>query len=216
MLIAHGYEHPGAVPEYWKGVDLLKSLRHTFTSKGSNAARIAATAAAMTNAVMRNLDHGFKISDEYARLEFLDSCVISIAASRWERWAYTQTTATKLNGIQRRLIAILWQIRPRPGEPHEAFYQRRHDITTRLARRAGLFSRKWERSISARHAHLDRSSDSQLWAQHLLRWRGSAWLEARRVRHPTHVSTNTRACPGRPYTRWDDGFLRLPPQDRRT
>lgn len=159
-----------------------------------------------------NLDKGLKLCTDDAKLRWLTTVVLPIARSRWARWPYTTTTAARINAMQRKLLALVFEIRPSKGESADTFRERRHLLTTAMSRHQGLWSREWEKSIHSWHAHVVRSSDGHAWSGKLLAWHGDEWLRSKRSGN----RTGTRVLQAGPCKRWGEGLVGMPAVDRRT
>jgi len=73
----------------------------------------------------------------------LCSSIQTIAEFCWSRWPYQKSYADRLDATQRKMLGTLFDFKPRNGEPYDAFVQRRHRETGRLATKCGRWSTKW-------------------------------------------------------------------------
>ena len=165
----------------------------------------------MLRAFSGNLDRGQRQASERAKLRFLKSCVLAIAAYRFPRWPFQVVYASCLNRLQRKLLAITFNIRPLPGEAWDDYTQRRRTQTQSLAQRSGLWSKAWATSLATWDAHLQRAHDKQAWTPKVLGWRDSAWLSLQRLlsSHGIESRLGTRVVQGRPKPRWQESVQSL-------
>jgi len=154
-----------------------------------------------------NLNSGLLRATKPAKYKFLNSCVRTIASFRWSRWPYTKTYGMKLDALQRKFLTALMQIKSKPGEPYDAFVQRRHITGGHLARACGRWSQAWASSVTSWDAHVQRAHDPSAWSHALLDWQPDAWLTLQRFLFSAgHESrTRARAHHGHVHQRWDAG-----------
>ena len=146
-------------------------------------------------------------SSPKAKIRFLNSCIGSIPAFRWSRWAYQQTYASKLDSTQRRMTSILFNIRPQAGENYDDFAMRRRSTSRRLIG-GSRWSRMWAQSIRNWYDHVVRNHDQATWSAPLLEWHDQQWLYQQRLVSSRfgESRTNTRATRGKVQMRWADGL----------
>ena len=117
----------------------MKSLGHWLSNDGGYTKCFQETVGAMTRAFYSNVNAGLERAGKSTKKRFLSGCVLPIARSRWARWAYLPTFAAKLNSLQRKMVATLFDIVPNREEPYDAFCQRRHSDAGALAKDEGLW-----------------------------------------------------------------------------
>ena len=150
---------------------------------------------------------GFRSSDH--RMLCSDHQIIrTIASFRWSRWPYTKTYGAKLDALQRKFLTSLMQIKCKPGEPYDAFVQRRHISGGHLARACGRWSQAWASSVISWNAHVHRAHDTNAWSHELLEWQPDAWLTLQRFLFSAlHASrTPTISYRGHVHQRWEAGI----------
>ncbi|CAK0828366.1 unnamed protein product, partial [Prorocentrum cordatum] len=171
-------------PHSWDKKEPMKTLGHIDNNGGITSCYAAATAA-MLRAFFGNLDRGLRRANEGAKLRFLTSGVLSIVKYRFSRWPYQRTYASSLDRLQRKLLAITFDIRPVPNEDWGAIVLRRRTIAQSLAARTGRWSQAWAKAqASWDAAHVRRGHDVQAWAPRVLGYRGAEWLSWQRLITP--------------------------------
>ena len=65
-----------------------------------------------------NLSRGLRQAGDDAKFRFPHSSVGSVASFRWSRWPFQKTYANKLDALQRKMLAGVFEIKPRPEEPY--------------------------------------------------------------------------------------------------
>jgi len=208
LLICKGWKGSRAGLHGWQVCDNMKTLGHWLSNDGGYKKCFQETVGSMLRAFYCNVNAGLKRANKKSKLRFLTGCVLPIARSRWARWAYMPTFAAKINSLQRKMIASLFDIVPAAGEPYDAFCQRRHNLSGAIAKDMGLWSREWAHSLVNWAAHIDRGHDELTWSKHLLEWHGPDWLDWQRLlwSKPGRSITKTRCCAGTPAKRWLDGL----------
>ena len=153
-----------------------------------------------------NLNKGLKYASRRAKFRFLRTSVQSVARFRWARWPFQVSFAKRLDRVQRSMLASVFDIKPLPEEPWDAFVQRRHTHTGRLASQCGRWSQAWAASVIAWDDHLARRHDENAWSPLLLDWHDSSWLSLRRLFHSSGLEsrTRTRAYRGKVQRRWQE------------
>ena len=116
----------------------------------------------------------------------------TIASFRWSRWPYTKTYGVKLDALQRKFLTALMQIKNKPGEPYDAFVQRRHISGGHLATACGRWSQAWASSVTSWDAHVQRAHDTNAWSHALLDWQPDAWLTLQRFLFSALHESRTR------------------------
>eukprot|EP00747_Dinoflagellata_sp_TGD_P171672 gnl/TRDRNA2_/TRDRNA2_206283_c0_seq1.p1 gnl/TRDRNA2_/TRDRNA2_206283_c0~~gnl/TRDRNA2_/TRDRNA2_206283_c0_seq1.p1 ORF type:complete len:175 (+),score=15.31 gnl/TRDRNA2_/TRDRNA2_206283_c0_seq1:72-527(+) len=112
--------------------------------------------------------------------------------------------------MQRKIAASLLCIHPNGLEEPRDFMSRRNRLSSDLCRRMGWWSDRWWRRCCEWDAHIRRERNSYSWCHALVQWHDGAWLAQRRAEasgnSTTTSRTRTRAAPGHPNQRWDDGI----------
>ena len=152
------------------------------------------------------MSSGLLASTEKTKLRFLNTCIASIPAFRWARWAYQGSYADRLDRLQRCMISTLMQCKPKANEPFEDFHTRRHLYCGRLASKYGRWSEQWAQSLCKWRAHVERQHDPGCWASHILNWHDEVWLASRRYLYSGsgESRTQTRSVRGKVHRRWDE------------
>ena len=116
--------------------------------------------------------------------------------------------ASKLDIVQRQMIGMMMEIRPRPHEDVEDFMRRRRLTTGQLASHHGRWSTAWRDSVVSWHAHVQRNHDSKAWSLPLLEWHSEQWLDEQRLLCSSGAEsrTGTRMSSGKPQRRWSEGL----------
>ena len=208
ILICKGWRGRTQALHGWQVQEDMKMLGHWLSHDGGYRKCFEETTAAMLRSFYGNLNAGLKRANYRCKRNFMRTCVLPIAKSRWARWAYLSTNADKLNSLQRKMISVLHGIVPRPEEAYDAFCLRRRREAHAIAKDTGLWSFEWAKSIVSWAAHVDREHDAMTWSKHLLAWHGPEWLNLQRLlwSRPGMCATNTRCMPGAPSKRWQDGL----------
>ena len=206
-MTCRGYPWQIHIPPEWQRRTTLKCLGHRLDDDGGIGSCFSACTAAMSRSFYANLTAGLFRASRAAKYRFLSSCVRTIAHFRWSRWPFTKTYAAKLDGLQRKFLTALMQIRPNVGEPYDAFVQRRHITGGHLASACGRWSRAWAHSVITWDAHVRRAHDSGAWSHALLDCQPETWLDLQRWWHSAlgESRTRTRAYRGHVHQRWSAG-----------
>jgi len=130
------------------------------------------------------------------RVALLAKAVVPILRFRWARWPFTASRGELLDGIQRRMLAIILRIRIEPDETPERFCRRRAREISALQRKCGYWSKMWAFAVVGWSEHLERPRNSSTWASRVAA-----------VRTPGELAQR-RATFGRPQTRIASGFIR--------
>ena len=189
----------------------MKTLGHILDHDGGISSCFKATTAAMTRAFLGNLDKGLKRASKRAKLRFLESCILAIGRYRFPRWPFQKVYADCLNRLQRRFLAITFDIRPLLGESWEDYAHRRRRETQALAQSSGLWSNAWASALSKWNAHVHRDHDRQTWTPKILGWRDPWWLSMQRFlkSHGNESRLGTRVVRGHPKPRWQESLQSL-------
>ena len=207
LLVCKGWRGIAGDTSGWQQCASMKTLGHWLSNDGGYRKCCQETMAAMVRSFYGNIDTGIRKAGKRVKQRFLAACVLPIAQARWARWPFLTTTASKLDGLQRKMLASLFNVSPSSSEPYEDFCQRRHAETAALAREMGLWSRQWAKSIVNWADHVDREHDPFTWSKDALEWRDSFWLQMQRFLHSgsSGSRTRTRCSRGTPAKRWQDG-----------
>ena len=94
-----------------------------------------------------------------------------------------------------------------PGEPFDAFVQRRHMVGGRLATACGRWSHAWARSVVSWDEHVRRAHDNDAWSHLLVDWQSEEWLVLQRLMHSAfgESRTRSRSYHGHVQQRWSAG-----------
>ena len=217
---------PEELPEKWPRVHEFAALGHTLQDTGSIRACWQNTRAAMWRGFWAN--PGSKAARHLTmpqRLRLLDRAVLPQMDFRSSRWPPQRRIADEVDILQRRMVATIMRVPPRPGEEPACYFRRRGRAAAAECKKQGVWSRRWFWRVLDWQDHLDRPRNGQSWAAKLSRYRDREWFIQRRASLLSSGSsagaclagrTDTRACRGMVQTRWHDGveFARrtvLPP-----
>ena len=171
-------------------------------------------------------------SPSFSKLSVLAKCkmvcralgpIIGFAA---QVWPPQHGLGEKMNGLQRKMIAIAVRVPRYPDDDFVDFHRRRHREAAKLIEEVnGWWARTWWRRCVSWDVHCRRDLRIQTarepatmtsfsWPPILLDWLGHDFLELRRLFHrrsaTSHRSvsrTSTRVVVGHVNTRWHDGVL---------
>lgn len=208
FMVCRGYQHDHVVPDGWKMQRSFCTLGHRIDDDAGISTCFEYVAAAMFRSYYGNASKGLRRSSKAAKLRFLKSSVQGIAQFRWSRWPFQRTYAKRLDGIQRKMLAHMFNITPHQGEPYDAFVQRRHVHSGHLASQCGRFSQAWAGSLLSWSAHVNRRHDTGTWSAAILDWHNTTWLTQRRLLHSSanESRTQTRAYRGCVQKRWEESL----------
>ena len=130
------------------------------------------------------------------RVALLTKAVVPILRFRWTRWPFTVSRGELLDGMQRRMLAIILRMRVEPEETPERFCRRRASTVSALQKKCGCWSKMWAFAAVG-------------WSEHLERWRNNRTWAARAsaIRDPDELAQRRRTF-RRPRTRISSGFIR--------
>lgn len=118
---------------------------------------------------------------------------------------------SEIDSVQRRMWAILLNLRKSPAETPKGYVRRRARTAGQAACAAGLCSIRTARRVVAWEDHLGRPANAHSWPAHFLQTRGRKWLQEQIMQHSSlslqSGRTGTRLLPGKPQTRWHDGAV---------
>ena len=100
---------------------------------------------------------------------------------RCARWHMGRHKLSRIDALQRRLIACVIREPRHPSEEDSSYFRRRGRIAASIARDAGLWSERVARQMLRWHARMSAPAYAG-WAQKLVNWRGRDWLQNRRLR----------------------------------
>ena len=186
----------------------MRTLGHHLDDDAGIASCFNLTTAAMLRSFYGNLSKGLQRASENAKFRFLRSSVQSVAEFRWTRWPFQKAYADRLDRLQRKMLSSMFEIKPKPEEPYDAFVQRRHIKAGHLASRCGRWSHAWANSVLTWDAHLTRRHDTMTWSPLLVNWHDSSWLTLQRLLHSIGFEsrTRTRAYKGKVHRRWQESI----------
>ena len=213
VLIVRGAHEPtqAMLQRGWQPKSVMKVLGHMVGSDGSCECDFADAIASMWKGFWGNFgNQALARGHVETKLRLLDRAVKSRFSHRCAFWPWTPARAKRLDKVQTKMIAKFVQVVPDPGESTREYHKRRALKAAAVARVAGRWSKTWAVHIKKWDDHLSRHPNS--WGARLLKFRGSAWLAARRVQQPgagAHTSragrTATRAVRGPVHIRWETG-----------
>ena len=208
FLVCRGYRHRIAVNDTWQQKSTLKCLGHFIDDDAGMRSCFDHSRAAMWRCFFGNYSAGLKAASFKAKMRFLSSSVSAIPSFRWSRWPYQQTYKETLDSIQRRMIGILMGWRPSSEESFEQFRQRRHTLSSRLARQHGTWSQNWIGKVRSWGKHVHRNHDAATWSFSLLRFHDDDWIQQQRLLSsaPGESRTKTRAYHGKVHRRWHEAY----------
>ena len=129
-------------------------------------------------------------------------------AFRGSWWQWKQDVATRVNRAQRKILMHAMAFWKEDSETWEEFSSRRSRQCSFLQAKLGF----WKIDLAARSLswgeHVKRNHANS-WPGHLVKVQNGLWLRGSRIRMLSASvwagATGTRASPGRPSTRWEDG-----------
>lgn len=210
FLVGKASPHTSSDVRY-KQVVQMKALGHVISHDGSCQADWQAAKRKMWRAfygscaskVAKTLPH--KVKDK-----LLNRAVAPILDYHNSRWAMSPNFASEIDRVQRRMWAILLNIRKSPAETPEGYVRRRARTAGQAACAAGLWSIRTAKHIVAWEGHVGRPANAHSWPAHPMQSRGRKWLQEQRMQHSSlslqSGRTGTRLLPGKPQTRWHDGL----------
>ena len=149
------------------------------------------------------------------KLMLVNRALLPILDFRCSRWPPQQTVARELDSMQRKMLGVLFRLKPTNIETPAEFSRRRSKLASSLCRDMGWWSCRWSRRVVNWHEHLRRPANSASWAAKLLDYRGWQWLAERRAflavdgaettQSALAGRTATRATTGVVHRRWHDG-----------
>ena len=202
------YRPLGQIPPEWQQQETFRTLGHRIDNDGGIASCFDETIGAMQRAFFGNLSRGVKHASAAAKFRFMRSSVQSIAQFRWARWPYQKSYAKRLDATQRKMLGILFDVKPNESEPYDAFVQRRHCETGRIASKCGRWSVAWAQGVIGWNDHMRRGHDPGAWSPKLLDWHDTTWLALRRLLNSSGAEsrTRTRAYRGPVHKRWQESL----------
>ena len=145
-----------------------------------------------------------------AKLQLLNRSARPCLDYRASRWPPQLQIAKEVDGMQRRMVALIMRLPRREGESPEEFFRRRARSAGKACSDCGTWSQRWFRRSIAWDEHLRRDRNSTSWPAQLLEYHGGTWLAAQRLmrRSPSVFAgwTGTRASSGKVHMRWHDGI----------
>ena len=193
----------------WKLAASMRCLGHILTSNSAIAEDWHDAVKKVWAAYFSNMHRGFFDASLRARLDFLNNSMRPVLRFRWSRWPYQTSYASRLDSLQRHLIAKSIVFRPQPGEDVDTYFRRRTLHCSRIAAGMGLWSTEWKTSLRLWRNHIERAHDPGHWSGHILHWHSVDWLQSQRVQHSSGGflgRTRTRISRGTPAKRWMDSF----------
>ena len=207
FLVCTGYGKPLAVDKRWARRDSMKCLGHYLDADGGIKTCFDNSIRAMWRAFFGNQSAGLLASSTAAKKRFLNSCISTIPGFRWARWPYQESYAAKLDSTQRRMVSVLFNIKPCNGESWDTYVARRHNTSQSIVGRS-KWSRYWARSVRTWNDHVLRNHDPRTWSYSVLMWHDQKWLSKVRMACSGvgESRTNTRAVRAKVHRRWEDGL----------
>ena len=122
--------------------------------------------------------------------------------------AFQRSYTQRLDRLQRKLLAIVFSIRPQHGESWDDYALRRRMESSALARKSVVWSREWAKAVCSWSDHLQRGQDAQAWTPTILGWRDGNWLALQRLTSSsgTESRLRSRIVRGRPLPRWEESI----------
>ena len=186
----------------------MRCLGHFLTENSSISIDFRETIRGIWSSFWRNCGQGLRRANEAAQANFMRASLRSIASFRWSRWPWQKKYADRLDSLQRHLVSCIRPVRPLPGERAEAYFKRRHVVSSRVVRQWGPWSQQWAQSCVRWNAHILRANDPSNWGLTLRHFHGDQWISQQRFENSSQSHwgrTRTRSFAGRPATRWHEG-----------
>ena len=137
------------------------------------------------------------------RLRQINTCVVPIIFFRAPRWAFTLSSAERLDRMQRKMLRIVLPIRVIAGETPEMFARRSGRIVSHVQHMVGPWGALWACRIISWTGHILRDTKGLCWSARILDVRSSSELSARRSLHSNRPKTRKQS--GWLNRRWTDG-----------
>ena len=93
------------------------------------------------------------------RAQQLDRCVKPILSFRWSRWAFTSSTAHRIDQLQRKMLRILFKPRKLCTESPEQYCGRTAKFVSGFQAECGSWSAKWAISVTRWAVHIIRNTN---------------------------------------------------------
>ena len=188
------------------------ALGHVLSDDGRIEPCVSATLRKTWSAFYGNFGRTMRRAPLPLKLKLLDRAVVPCASYRMSRWPFQVHTAKRVDRTQTKMIKILMNLQPHPGEDAESFVRRRNRAASGHAQQQGRWSNIWRKRVLDWSDHLERPRNHSSWASKTFLYRGKDWLQQQRRVHAVgeHSSllagrTRTRAFPGIVHKRWHDG-----------
>ena len=214
FMCARGCRMPDSTIKEWAHScgDTFAALGHVLSDDGRIQPCLSATLGKMWRSFYGNFGKTMQNAPLKMKVDLLHRSVLPIAACRMSRWPYQVHSAKRIDRTQTKMIAILMNLRPQPGDDPEMFVRRRNRAAASEARNRGRWSETWRKRVIEWNGHLGRELNQKSWAYKTLHYHGKAWLQEQRRIHAVGQNgsliagrTGTRAEPGIVHRRWHDG-----------
>ena len=114
------------------------------------------------------------------KLRIMTRSARSVFDFRCSRWPWTTNAARYSDSTQKRMVAILLDLRRAPGESVEAFVSRRSRLACAACRSQGWWSERHRQRVISWREHMRRPANADSPAAKILSFRDAAWLQGRR------------------------------------
>ena len=153
-------------------VQCMLALGHHIQDDGSTERCFDATIRALWRSFFANAGcRDAKKMPRQLKAKLLASATRPILSFRVSRWPFQVSKAQQLDRIQRRMLAIMLNLQPLPGQDAIAFKRWRAREAGRLQREVGPWSRLWASNVQSWSEHSARPRKSCTWAAQTMKLR---------------------------------------------
>ena len=163
---------PNHICDPWKETQVFLALCHRLSANGSSDPCISTTLNSAWSAFRCNVSSSKKVPTG-VKLGKMSRVVTPVLSFRWPRWAWTITTARRLDREQRHMLRISYHLRRCSWESPELFSKRLSKHISRVQNEHGKWSVLWAKSICFWAAHVLRNWADSCWANRVLDVRSS-------------------------------------------
>ena len=144
--------------EKWPLKSHLKSLGCVLQNNAQSNLCVTQSIQKAHASMALNLGPGLRKSSRASKLRFMKQSVMSLMSWKWGAWPFLKSTAETLDSLQRCLVALLWRVEERPGEPFVEKQDRQRQDTTQVCDDMGWWSGLWARDVVRWHNHCQRNT----------------------------------------------------------
>ena len=197
VMVAKGNSNHTPADSTWKSLECMRALGHLIQHDGGINVCFDFTIRCLWRSFFANAGSasakGMPVS---YKLRLLDKATKPVLSFRLTRWPFQSTKAHQLDKVQRRMLAMVMDLRLSPGQDAASFNRQRAKEASKQQVKSGKWSTLWASRVVAWHDHLQRPANSGTWAAQLAALRPPQELQQRRWSN------------GRPQTRAESGWIR--------